>query len=71
MMRNRSIPDELKDMGAAAVSAIGEALKGAGVRTLHAAADAALEEVQAGVEEFGARIGRVRRRARRKMRSEE
>lgn len=70
-MRSRNIPDDLKSMGEAAISAIGSAFRGAAARTLHAAADAALEEVQSGVEEIGSRIGRVRRRARRKMRGED
>jgi hypothetical protein len=67
----RPILDELRDMGEIAIAALGTAVKGAAARTVHAAADAALEEVQSGFDEVSHRIGRVRRRARRKIRGED
>lgn len=66
----RSPQEELREAFAPAIEGIASVFKNALKKSLHAAADAALEEVQGGVERVGENIGRVRRKARRRIEEE-
>jgi hypothetical protein len=57
--------DEIRAAATAFGEAIGGIFKGALTKSLHAAADAALEEIEGKIQEAGDHVGRVRRRARR------
>ena len=70
-MPRRNQRDELRDAFAPGIEAIASVFKSALKKSLHAAADAALEEVQTGVDKVSSNIGRVRRRARRRLESDE
>jgi hypothetical protein len=56
---------ELRAAAAAFGEAIGGIFKGALTKSLNAAADAALEEIEGRIQEAGDHVGKVRRRARR------
>ena len=57
--------DELREAAAKFGNLLGGVFKDALTKSLHAAADAALEEVQTRIEDVGEHVGKVRRRARR------